>query len=184
MIFNQQVLQDYPATYIASLFVSEANKVKFNKFIVQYPTITVLDVDAMINQLRSVIKQVSIAIQFILILVILAGSLVLIAQVQATMEERQRDLAILRTLGAKGKLLRNSVLYEFVALGFIAGFLASAAMEVAVYILQTRVFEMTASFHFKFWLLGMGAGGLFVGLMGLLSCWRLLTKTALHRHVV
>jgi len=184
MIFNQQVLQDYPATYIASLFVSEANMAEFNKFIVHYPTITVLDVDAMINQLRSVIKQVSIAIQFILILVILAGSLVLIAQVQATMEERQRDLAILRTLGAKGKLLRNSVLYEFVALGFIAGFLASAAMEVAVYILQTRVFDMTASFHLKFWLLGMGAGGLFVGLMGLLSCWRLLTKTALHRHVV
>lgn len=184
MIFNQKVLQDFPATYIASLYVDENQTADFNKFIEKYPTITVLDVDAMINQLRSVIKQVSIAIEFILILVILAGSLVLVAQVQATMEERQRDLAILRTLGAKGRLLRNSVLYEFVALGLIAGFLASAAMEVAVYILQTRVFEMNASFHFKFWLIGMGAGGLFVGLMGLLSCWHLLTKTALHRHVV
>jgi len=184
MIFNPHVLQDFPATYIASLYVDKTQINEFNKFIAQYPTITVLDVDAMIKQLRSVINQVSIAIEFILILVILAGSLVLVAQVQATMEERQRDLAILRTLGAKGKLLRNSVLYEFVVLGLIAGLLASAAMEVAVYILQTRVFDMHASFHFKFWLLGMGAGGLFVGLMGLLSCWRLLTKTALHRHVV
>jgi len=184
MIFNQQVLKDFPATYIASLYIDQPQEQNFTKFIAQYPTITVLDVDAMINQLRSVIEQVSIAIEFILMLVVLAGSLVLVAQVQATMDERQRDLAILRTLGASGRLLRNSVLYEFVILGGIAGFLASAAMEAAVYILQTRVFEMTASFHFKFWLLGISAGGLFVGLMGLLSCWHLLTKTALHRHVV
>ena len=184
MIFNQQVLQDFPATFIASLFVPELQQQKFSSFIAKYPTITVLDVDAMINQLRKVIKQVSIAIEFILILVVLAGSLVLVAQVQATMEERQRNLAILRTLGARGVLLRISVLYEFIALGVMAGFLASCAMEVAVYFLQTKVFAMAASFHFKFWLLGMGSGGLFVGLIGLFSCWRLLTKTALHRHVV
>jgi putative ABC transport system permease protein len=184
MIFNQKVLQDFAATYIASLYIAKNNEQLFANFITQYPTISVLDVDAMINQLRTVIQQVSIAIEFILLLVVLAGSLVLVAQVQASMEERQRDLAILRTLGAKGSLLRNSVLYEFVALGAISGFLASCAMELAVYFLQTRVFEMAASFHFKFWLLAIVAGGLFVGLIGLLSCWRLLTKTALHRYVV
>ena len=104
----------------------------------------------------------------------LAGSLVLIAQVQASMEERERELAILRTLGAKGALLRNSILFEFVALGAIAGLMASFAMEIAVYFLQTQVFDMPASFHFSYWLLGIGAGAAFVGSIGLISCWRLL----------
>ncbi len=181
MIFNAAVLKNFPATYITSLFISTENESVFSQFLAQYPTISMLDIDAMITQLRQVITQVSVAIAFILVLVILAGSLVLVAQVQASMEERQRDLAILYTLGAKGALLRNSILYEFIALGAIAGLLASFVMEITVYILQTQVFDMNASFHGQFWLLGIIAGGLFVGLIGMLSCRQLLTKTALYQ---
>jgi putative ABC transport system permease protein len=104
---------------------------------------------------------------------------VLVAQVQASMEERERELAILRTLGAKGSLLRNSVLFEFVALGAVAGLMASIAMEIAVFFLQTQVFEMSASFHFNYWLVGIAAGAGFVGIMGMLSCWRLLNMSSL-----
>jgi len=178
MIFNQHVLADFPATYISSLYVPDEATDALQDFLTQYPTITLIDVDAIITQLRSVIGQVSIAIEFILVLVVLAGSLVLVAQVQASMEERERELAILRTLGASGRLLRNSVLFEFVALGALAGLMASIAMELGVYILQSRIFEMPGSFHFQYWLLGIGAGASFVGLIGLLSCWRLLNMSS------
>ena len=178
MIFNQHVLADFPATYISSLYVSDDAKDALQDFLTQYPTITLIDVDAIITQLRSVIGQVSIAIEFILLLVVLAGSLVLVAQVQASMEERERELAILRTLGASGRLLRNSVLFEFVALGALAGLMASIAMELGVYILQSRIFDMPGAFHFQYWLLGIGAGASFVGLIGLLSCWRLLNMSS------
>ncbi|MDX2319305.1 MAG: ABC transporter permease [Moritella sp.] len=178
MIFNQHVLADFPATYISSLYVPDDATEALQDFLSQYPTITLIDVDAIITQLRSVIGQVSIAIEFILVLVVLAGSLVLVAQVQASMEERERELAILRTLGASGRLLRNSVLFEFVALGALAGLMASIAMELGVYILQSRIFEMPGTFHFQYWLLGIGAGASFVGVIGLLSCWRLLTMSS------
>ncbi|MFT5881351.1 MAG: putative ABC transport system permease protein [Moritella sp.] len=178
MIFNPQVLADFPATYIASLYVPDQHKKALQHFLSEYPTITLINVDAIINQLRSVIGQVSIAIEFILILVVLAGCLVLVAQVQASMEERERELAILRTLGASGRLLRNSVLLEFVSLGAIAGLMASIAMELGVYILQTRIFSMPGSFHFEYWLLAIVAGAGFVGLVGLFSCWRLLNLSS------
>lgn len=178
MIFNQHVLADFPATYISSLYVPDDAAEALQDFLTQYPTITLIDVDAIIKQLRSVIGQVSIAIEFILLLVVLAGSLVLVAQVQASMEERERELAILRTLGASGRLLRNSVLFEFVALGALAGLMASMAMELGVYILQSRIFDMPGAFHFQYWLLGIGAGASFVGLIGLLSCWRLLNMSS------
>lgn len=178
MIFNQHVLEDFPATYISSLYVAPELDDDLQQFLAQYPTITLIDVDAIITQLRSVINQVSVAIEFILLLVVLAGSLVLVAQVQASMEERERELAILRTLGASGRLLRNSVLFEFVALGGLAGLMASIAMEVGVYILQSRIFDMPAGLHLEYWFIGIVAGAAFVGAIGLLSCWRLLNMSS------
>jgi putative ABC transport system permease protein len=174
MIFNPAVLQAFPATYIASMYVESSQENALQQFLALHPTIVLLDLDAMINQLRTVISQVSIAIQFILILVILAGSLVLIAQVQSTMEQRERELAILRTLGAKGRTLKLSLWYEFLLQGAIAGLLASITMELAVYVIQTQIFDMQPSVHVKFWLLGIVSGAMFVGLIGYISCWRLL----------
>jgi putative ABC transport system permease protein len=178
MIFNPQVLADYPASYISSLYVSMDKKVQLQQFLTAYPTISVIDVDAMILQLRKVIEQVSKAVEFILVLVVFAGCLVLVAQVQASMEEREREIAILRTIGAKGSLLRNSILLEFVALGAIAGLMASVAMELSVYLLQSYLFKMQTSFHFEYWLFGIVAGASFVGIVGLLSCWRLLNMSS------
>ena len=178
MIFSPQVLADYPASYISSLYLPIDKKKQIQQFLSAYPTIIIIDVDEMILQLRKVIEQVSTAVEFILVLVVLAGCLVLVAQVQASIEEREREIAILRTIGAKGSLLRNSILLEFVALGAIAGLMASMAMELTVYLLQSHLFKMQTSFHFDYWLLGILAGASFVGVVGLLSCWRLLNMSS------
>jgi len=178
MIFNQAAIQNIESTSISAWMIPDEKKKQVYRFLSEYPTISIMDFGSIMKQLMNMIDQVSIAIELILVLVILAGSLVLVAQVQASMEERERELAILRTLGAKGSLLRNSVLFEFIALGGVAGLMASIAMEIAVYFLQTQVFEMAASFHFSYWLVGIGAGAAFVGIMGMLSCWRLLNLSS------
>jgi putative ABC transport system permease protein len=178
MIFNEAAVAEIDTTSISAWMVPEKRKNEVYRFLSQYPTVSIMDFGSIMKQLTKMIEQVSIAIELILVLVVLAGSLVLVAQVQASMEERERELAILRTLGAKGALLRNSVLYEFIALGAVAGLMASIAMEIAVFFLQTQVFEMSASFHFSYWLVGILAGAGFVGLMGMISCWRLLNLSS------
>ncbi|WP_076417984.1 FtsX-like permease family protein [Colwellia sp. UCD-KL20] len=178
MIFNKATFSDIDSTSLSAWRVAEETKPLMFDFLSQYPSISVIDIDAIMKQLTTMVDQMSIAIELILILVVLAGSLVLIAQVQASMEERERELAILRTLGAKGSLLRNSVLFEFVALGAIAGLMASIAMEIAVFFLQTQVFDMKFSLHLEFWLIGITAGAAFVGVIGMLSCWRLLSLSS------
>ena len=126
------------------------------------------------------------AVEFILILVLVAGALVLVAQVQASMDERQQELAILRTLGAKGGMIRTSVVFEFIILGVVAGFMAALANEVTLYFLQTELFQMGASFHFVYWIIAPIAGAAVVGILGALSCWRLLSlnTTTLLRQMV
>lgn len=178
MVFNEAVLADFPSTSISAWNVAPEKKDAFYRLLAQHPTVSMIDFDAIMKQLTEMIDQVTIAIELILVLVVLAGSLVLVAQVQASMEERERELAILRTLGAKGALLRNSVLFEFVALGAIAGLMASIGMEIGVFILQTQTFEMEGSFHFSYWLVGIVSGAAFVGTIGMLSCWRLLNLTS------
>jgi len=176
MIFNTATLTDFPATFISSFYLEPERKSELYELFRPFPQVSLIDLDAIIGQLREVIDQVSLAIAFVLVVVIIAGILVLLAQVQASLEEREKELVILRTLGASAKLLRQSVTYEFVILGAISGLIATLAMELALWILQTQVFDMQASIHWRFWLIGPVAGAVVVGWMGRLACGRLIKR--------
>lgn len=176
MIFNTTTLEDFPATFISSFSLPPERKSELFDLFKPFPQVSLIDLDAVMDQLREVIEQVSIAIAFVLVLVLIAGILVLLAQVQASMEERQQELVILRTLGAPAKLLSRSVTYEFIILGAISGLIATLAMELALWILQTQVFEMAATLHWRFWLVGPLAGAIVVGTLGRMTCARLVRR--------
>ncbi|MBD3585065.1 FtsX-like permease family protein [Salinimonas sp. HHU 13199] len=174
-VLSPEAMTSFTPTYITSFYLPTERKPELTSLLQPFASVTLFDVDARINQLRGIVEQVSLAVEFILILVLVAGSLVLIAQVQASMDERQQELAILRTLGAKGRLIRSSVIYEFVIIGVVAGFMAALANEFSLYLLQTQLFNMTPSFHFSYWLIAPITGAVVVGLLGAVGCWRLLT---------
>jgi putative ABC transport system permease protein len=185
-VIQPEAMASFNPTYITSFYLPEAQKSQLTTLLKPFASITMFDVDARINQLRDIVNQVSVAIEFILVLVLVAGSLVLIAQVQASMDERQQELAILRTLGAKGSLIRKSVVFEFLIIGVVAGFMAALANELSLYMLQTNVFQMTASLHFEYWVIAPIVGAIVVGALGAIGCWRLLTlnTSALLRKMV
>ena len=179
-VLEPRALSKVIPTYISSFNLSTERKPEITKLMQPFGNVTLIDVDARITQLRSIVDQVSMAVEFILILVLAAGSLVLIAQVQASMDERQQELAILRTLGAKGNLIRASVVFEFIIIGVVAGAMAAAANELSLYMLQSQIFQMPASWHFEYWLIAPLAGALVVGILGALGCWRLLSLNTSH----
>lgn len=176
MIFTPETLADFPATYITSFHLDSERKDELYQLFRPFPETSLIDLDAIMDQIREVIAQVSLAILFVLVLVIIAGALVLIAQVQASMEERQKELVILRTLGAPGKLLSRSITYEFLVLGGISGLIATIAMDISLLILQTQTFGMDATWHWRLWLIGPLTGAIAVGVMGRLSCTRLIRR--------
>ena len=174
-VLHPAAMSQFRANYITSFYLPPERKPELTRLMAPFASVTMFDVDARINQVRSIIDQVSAAIEFILVLVLVAGSLVLVAQVQASMDERQRELAILRTLGAKGMMIRLSVIYEFLIIGLVAGFMAALANEVSLYLLQTNVFQMQSSLHLEYWVIAPVTGAVVVGLLGAASCWRLLS---------
>ncbi|MFQ3249419.1 MAG: putative ABC transport system permease protein [Glaciecola sp.] len=174
-VLHPKAVENFSATYITSFTLDESRKAEITKLMAPFASVTLFDIDARINQVREIIDQVSMAVEFILILVLIAGGLVLIAQVQASMDERLQELAILRTLGAKGWTIRFSVINEFIIVGLVAGLMAAIANEFSLYMLQTNVFKMDAALHFEYWLIAPLAGALTVGILGALGCWRLLS---------
>lgn len=179
-VLQPESMQGFSPTYITSFNLDKSRKNEIAAMMAPFSTVTLFDVDARIDQLREIVEQVSMAVEFILILVLIAGSLVLIAQVQASMDERQQELAILRTLGAKGSLIRASVVFEFIIIGVVAGLMAAVANELTLYLLQTQVFQMPATLHLDYWLIAPGVGALIVGILGAISCWRLLSLNTSH----
>ncbi|GGF82170.1 ABC transporter permease [Alteromonas lipolytica] len=173
-VLHPAAMQNFAATYITSFHLDASRKADITALMQPFAAVTLFDVDARINQVREIIDQVSLAVEFILVLVLIAGSLVLFAQVQASMDERQQELAILRTLGAKGRLIRFSVINEFLIIGTVAGLMAAMANEVSLYLLQSRIFDMQASMHWDYWIIAPLVGAMVVGILGALGCYRLL----------
>lgn len=176
IILSPDVLQSFPATYISSVRVNEDQKREFSELLRQYPTVNAIDVESFIKQIRSTIEQVSLAIGFVLAIVVACGALVLISQVQASLGERMQEIVILRTLGAKGRLIKNATLYEFLLLGFTAGLVAAVVSDVALLIVQKQMFELAGKLHPHIWLIGPAAGGLFVACLGYLMIARTMRK--------
>jgi putative ABC transport system permease protein len=179
-VIEPRAMAQFVPTYMSSFYLPIDDKPKLTELLQPFASVTLFDVDAQINQLRSIVEQVSVAVEFILVLVLIAGSLVLVAQVQASMDERQQELAILRTLGAKGSLIRWSVICEFVIIGMTAGFMAATFNELSLYLLQTEVFSMQASMHWQFFMIAPVCGALVVACLGGVSCWRLLRLNTSH----
>ena len=179
-VLHPKAMENFSATYITSFYLDESRKNEIAPLMAPFASVTLFDVDARIDQIREIIDQVSMAVEFILVLVLIAGALVLIAQVQASMDERLQELAILRTLGLKGLSIRFSVINEFIVIGAVAGFMAALANEFSLFLLQTQVFQMPASLHVEYWLIAPVVGAIVVGILGAISCWRLLSLNTAH----
>jgi len=175
MVFSPGVLEPYPATYITSLYVEDSERDAVLDLMRTFPSITAIDLDAVLSQVRDVMDKAALAVQAVFIFTLLAGVTVLWAAVQATRDERRYESAMLRTFGASKKRVLGGAATEFIAIGLLAGVLASAGATLAGYLLATRLFELDYTISLSLWLAGPLAGMLFVGVSGMAATWRVIT---------
>jgi putative ABC transport system permease protein len=129
-LYPVNAMPDVPYTLISAY---RAPKVAGfdNALVRQFPNITNVDTTATVAQVQRVLEQVIRAVEFLFGFTLAAGVVVLFAAVTATREERAREYAILRAIGAGSQLLRQVQRAELVGVGLLAGLLASlAAMGV------------------------------------------------------
>ncbi len=138
-----------PMTYIAAFRAPpRVTGASFDNQLVQrFPNVTSVDMGATLNQVQSVLDQVVSAVEFLFLFTLAAGLVVLFAAVTATREERAREYAVLRALGASNQLLANVQRAELAGVGALAGLLAtSVAMAMGWGLAHFAFeFEWTAS---------------------------------------
>ncbi|MDB9972940.1 FtsX-like permease family protein [Oceanospirillaceae bacterium] len=165
-VFSQPLVDANSASYMASVYIAPQDRSKIGPLLRQQPTISMLDVDQILQQVQRVVAQLSLAVESILVMVLGAGILVLVASIQASIDERRHESAILRTLGASKSLIRTILLVEYASLGFIAGLIAGVSAEALVAVLQHQLFQMPLQLHWPLWVLTPFTGMVIIGSCG------------------
>ncbi len=159
VMFPVSTVPDVPATYM-SAFRAPAAKGFDNALVRQFPNITNVDMGSTIAQVQGVLDQVIRAVEFLFGFTLAAGLVVLFAAVTATREERAREYAIMRALGARASLLRQVQRAELAGVGLLAGFLASIVAAVVGWALAKYSFEFEWTVQLWVPLAGALAGAL------------------------
>ena len=132
VIASPGALEGFPTSHVTSFHLPRERRDFVSELVRAYPNLTVIDVASIVRQLQDTLDQVAKAIQAVFGFALLAGLLVLAAALQASADERVRELAVMRALGARRRQLRIALAAEFAALGALAGGLAGlGAMAVA-----------------------------------------------------
>ena len=168
MILSPNMAGKVPVTYFSAAQLKEEHTRDISKLLQQHPTVSMIDIKSRLEQAQSIISQVTLAIGFVLSIVLISGALVLISQVQASLAERMQEVVILRTLGARGRLIKLATLYEFLLLGAIAGLVAAMVSDIALLVIQQQFFNISGRLHPYVWILGPMSGALFVAIIGYL----------------
>ena len=140
VMFPLAEMPELPITYIAA-YRAPAQPGFDNALVRQFPNITNVDMSATIAQVQGVMEQVIRAVEFLFGFTLVAGLIVLFAAVSATREERAREFAIMRAVGAGSRLLAGVQRAELLGVGRLAGVLARTVASAVGWAMARYVFD-------------------------------------------
>jgi putative ABC transport system permease protein len=169
MVLSPGALDGYPTTFVASLKIEEQQDNVLLRLVRAHPSVSVIDLEAILEQVRGIIDKASLAVQVVFAFTIAAGVAVLFAAVQSTIDERRFESALLRALGVRRRTVLAGVLTEFAALGFAAGLLASAGASILAAVITVQLFDLDYSFNAMLWAGGLAGGVVLVCVSGFVA---------------
>jgi putative ABC transport system permease protein len=163
------VADSVPRQYLTSFYLPHEKRPLLRELVTQFPNVSVLDVDALMTQVRGIVERVVGAVEFIFVFTLIAGLAVLLAAIEGTRSERVRETALLRTLGARTGLIARGLIAEYAVLGALAGGVAAIAAQTLAWVLAVKIFHIPYGPRPLLWLIGTASGALLVCGLGWLS---------------
>jgi putative ABC transport system permease protein len=163
-----------PVAYISSLFLEGDSEALIVEMAERFPAVSVLDLRPILGQVREIMERGALAVELVFLFTLLAAALVTFAAAQVSRDERAREVAVMRTIGASRRRLLGAVLAEFGLLGLIGGLLGALLAAVSGYLVAVELFALPGRVNPLVWALGIGGGTLVVALVGWLATRRLL----------
>ena len=135
-------LAGFPASYVGAVH-APVDKAGFtNGLVASFPNLTVVDIDAILAQVRATVDQVSAVVEAVFYFSLAAGILVLVASVSASQDERLLEGAVMRVLGGSRRQLLLAQASEFAVIGLLSGLTAAIAATVLAGVVAEKVFDL------------------------------------------
>ncbi len=166
--------RDLPLAYLSSLYLEDDSEAVTLELAEAFPAVSVLDIRPILSQVREIMARGALAVEMVFVFTLVAAALVTFAAAQVSRDERAREVAVMRTLGASRRRLAGAVLAEFGLLGLIGGLLAAGLASVSGYLIAVELFDLAGRHSLATWWLGIGGGTLVVAAVGWLATRRLL----------
>ncbi len=135
-------LQSLPQSWITSYYQSPKQESLDFQLSQTYPNLTIVDVSASLQQIQEVLNKLSSVLGLLLAFTIVAAILVLMSAIAATQDERYKNAALLKALGASRITLSNIANIELLMIGLVSGVLAGLASGIAAWALGRYVMEI------------------------------------------
>ena len=169
VVTSPDVLGHIPTTYITSFHLPAQQRPALLDLVRAFPTVTVVDIDATLTKVREIMDRASLGVEYVFLFTLLAGLTVLYAAVQATLDERRYETAVLRTLGAGRRRVLEGLAAEFVLLGALAGLLAAVSASLIGTVIARQVLSLSYQPGMLVWVVGLFGGAVLVAGAGLLG---------------
>jgi putative ABC transport system permease protein len=168
------VLEGMPTSFVSAFRIEPGAERVLSELSARFPNVTIVDVAAAVRQAQEVIDQLVGAVQFIFLFALGAGMLVLYSALVATEDERRREAAVMRVYGASRAQVTGAQRVEFLAMGALAGLLATLGAAAIGQLLARRVFELDLPPSLALWIAGPLAGVALLALNAWLSSRKVL----------
>ena len=165
----------FPKTFITSMHLPEGSSSVLNDLLKQFPSVTDIDISAILIQVRELINKAAFAVQAIFMFTLVAGVVVLFSALQSQKALRRKEIAILKSLGASRSYLRRNLLLEFALIGALAGFLAGVLALLAANVAAYSLFELKPELDLTLVTFGVLLGAFLVSVAGYINVRGLLT---------
>jgi putative ABC transport system permease protein len=175
VVASPGALDGYSGSFITAIRVPATAPHLSDELVRKFPNVSVIDIDAVIKQVRNTANQVSAAVEYVFYFTLVAGLLVLLAAVSATQDERLLEGSVMRVLGASTRQLRFAHASEFIAIGTLAGATAAIAATVISGVIAEQVFDLPWTANWAVAAIGAGIGLFAVTATGLIATRRVLS---------
>ena len=166
VIFSPGVLESFGHSFITAFHLPDEEQGLVRELVSDFPGVSLLNVDAILGQVRDVLTQVTRAVELVLILVLLAGVSVLYAALTASRPVRAHESGLLRVFGAGNRMISRVQGAEYALLGFASGLLGAVLAELATAALYLYWLDLTPRLHLGLWLALPIGGALLIGIIG------------------
>jgi putative ABC transport system permease protein len=166
VIFPPGVLEQFGHSYITAFHLPEAEQGLIRELITDFPGVSLLNVDAILGQVRDVLAQVTRAVELVLALVLLAGVSVLYAALTASRPVRAHESGLLRVFGAGSRMISRVQGAEYALLGFASGLMGAVLAELTTAALYVYLLDLTPRFHLGLWVFLPVGGAVLIGVIG------------------